>query len=344
MDRAKRVMREKCTDCDGLGHGAEFSLRSCEKCEGTGWQRVRCGQCWTWRGPGFFKGKKNNLTKRCHICTKKYANWEKKTLEERERATSPRSGISSDGPLRVLFVRESGNRKTGPIPVTMTAASTCPPSCPLMNRGCYAEQHMVAIHWRRLSAGGGISWQEFLKEVRALPKGQIWRHNEAGDLPGVGERLDVAKLEQLVLANKGRRGFTYTHKSLKHVAIYRTAVHLGFTINISTDTLKQADEAAALGLPVTTVLPHNAPNKGNRTPNGRHIVVCPAELRDEVTCERCKLCAVGSRKSIVGFRAHGDRKKQITERHRQLPLISHAPNGMVIAHTSGAIIGGPQEP
>lgn len=323
MDRAKRVMREKCTDCSGLGHGSESFLKACEKCDGTGWQRIRCSQCWTWRHPKHFKGKKTNITKRCHVCTKKYANWGDKSLEERERATSPRSGISSNGPLRVLFVRESGNRKTGPIPVSMTAASTCPPSCPLMNRGCYAEQHMVAIHWRRLSAGGGISWQQFLAEVRALPEGQIWRHNEAGDLPGDGEMIDLDKLAELVDANKGKRGFTYTHKDYGGVfgPHLRVANSLGFVINISTDTLRDADRAYTAGFPVTTVLPHNAPDKGNRTPEGRHIVVCPAELRDEVTCERCKLCAVGSRKSIVGFRAHGDRRKQITERHRQLPLL-----------------------
>jgi hypothetical protein len=312
MDRAKRVMREKCTDCSGLGHGSESFLRPCEKCDGSGWQRIRCGQCWTWRKPGLFKGKKGNLTKRCQICS---------SPKSPGANSGERSGISSDGPLRVLFVHESRNRKTGPIPVSMTAASTCPPSCPLMNRGCYAEQHMVAIHWRRLSAGGGISWQDFLKEVRALPEGQIWRHNEAGDLPGDGEELDQRKLVELVSSNRGRRGFTYTHKSLEHARLYKAATMLGFTVNISTDSLAQADAAAALGLPVTTVLPHDAPDKGNRTPEGRHVVVCPAELRVHVTCERCKLCAVGSRKSIVGFRAHGDRAKQISERHRQLPLL-----------------------
>lgn len=317
-------MREKCEKCNGLGHGAENFLKACDQCEGTGFQRIRCSQCWTWRAVGFFKGKTNNLTQRCHICTKKYANWGSKSLEERERATSPRSGISSSGPLRISFVRESGNRKTGPIPVSMTAASTCPPSCPLLNRGCYAEQHMVAIHWRRLSAGGGISWEEFLAQVKVLPDGQVWRHNEAGDLPGEGENLDVEKLMELVVANRGKRGFTYTHKSYR-TPIAKVAFGLaildGFTINISTDSLKAADEAAALGFPVTTVLPHNAPARGNRTPEGRHIVVCPAEATEGMTCERCKLCAVAGRKSIVGFRAHGDRKKQITERHRQLPLV-----------------------
>lgn len=325
MDRPlkRRQMRQSCQSCQGLGHNAASFLTACSPCDGTGVSRIRCSQCWKWKNVAFYKGASGNLVKRCRPCTKKYANWGSKTLEERERATSPRAGIRSDGPLLVSFARSSGNRKTGPIPVTMTSARTCPTSCPLLNRGCYAEQHMVAIHWRRLSAGkSGITWDEFLTEVAELPEGQIWRHNEAGDLPGDGDVLDLKALADLVTANVGRRGFTYTHKPFRRYRLaFRSANLFGFTVNISTDNLKDADEAASLRLPVVTVLPHDAPAKGNRTPEGRHIVVCPAELRADVTCERCKLCSIAGRKSIVAFRAHGDRRKHITERHRQLPLV-----------------------
>jgi hypothetical protein len=319
----ERAMRETCADCKGSGRVTGTLWANCARCDGSGVSRVRCSQCWKWRKAKFFLGKTGNLVKRCDICTKKYKNWESKSLEERERATSPRSGIDSTGALRVSIALKSGNRKTGPIPVTMTAASTCPPSCPLMNRGCYAEQHMVAIHWRRLSAGKtGLTWGAFLKVIESLPDGQVWRHNEAGDLPGVGEDLDAAALTALVDANRGKRGFTYTHKDWrKFGAAIRTATARGFTVNVSTDSLAEADLAARAGLPVTTVLPHDAPARGNRTPDGVRVVICPAETHEAVTCEKCKLCAVPGRSCIIGFRAHGDRKKQISERHRQLPLI-----------------------
>jgi hypothetical protein len=319
----ERAMRETCADCKGSGRVTGTLWANCARCDGSGVYRIRCSQCWKWRKAKFFLGKTGNLVKRCDICTKKYKNWESKSLEERERATSPRSGIDSTGALRVSIALKSGNRKTGPIPVTMTAASTCPPSCPLMNRGCYAEQHMVAIHWRRLSAGKtGLTWGAFLKVIESLPDGQVWRHNEAGDLPGVGEDLDAAALTALVDANRGKRGFTYTHKDWrKFGAAIRTATARGFTVNVSTDSLAEADLAARAGLPVTTVLPHDAPARGNRTPDGVRVVICPAETHEAVTCEKCKLCAVPGRSCIIGFRAHGDRKKQISERHRQLPLI-----------------------
>jgi hypothetical protein len=105
----------------------------------------------------------------------------------------------------------SANAKMGPIPVSTSGAATCPLSCPLRGNGCYAELGKIAIHWRKISAGArGYSWDAFLDKVRALPRGQLWRHNQAGDLPGTGDTLDVPALLELVAANKGRRGFTYT--------------------------------------------------------------------------------------------------------------------------------------
>lgn len=322
----QRLMSEPCAACAGRGHAVANVLKPCPECVGTGKKRIRCRQCWNWRKPAQMIGRRGVVVQRCNVCQPKYANRGKKqSPEQRASATKPRSRISSDGPLRVLFVLDSRNRKTGRIPVSMTSARTCPGSCPLFGSGCYAEQHMIAIHWRRLSDGTGLSWSAFVAKVAALPDGQIWRHNEAGDLPGDGERIDRAKLALLVEANAGRRGFTYTHKPWKrNRAALLDATNRGFTINVSTDSLADADTAAAAGLPVVTVLSADAPAKGNFTPAGRTVVVCPATLKDGVTCQSCKLCAVGHRKSIVGFRAHGDRKGQISERVKQLPMFQGA--------------------
>jgi hypothetical protein len=69
------------------------------------------------------------------------------------------------------------------------------------------------MHWDKVTQGErGLDWAEFLAEIKALPRHQLWRHNQAGDLPGVGDSLDVAKLAELTKANKGKNGFTYTHK------------------------------------------------------------------------------------------------------------------------------------
>lgn len=217
----------------------------------------------------------------------------------------------------VLFTRVSGNSKTGPIPVSMSEKATCPDTCPLKHGGCYASGGPINLHWLRLSAGKtGILWADFLKEVKRLPRLQLWRHNQAGDLPGENNSVDTVALASLVDANKGKRGFTYTHKptlkgqaDAKTIAENKKAIEQankgGFTVNLSADTLGEADELASLGIaPVVTLLPATQ-TKNTVTPNGRKVVVCPATYRENVSCATCGLCQRVNRSVIVGFPAHG---------------------------------------
>jgi hypothetical protein len=214
------------------------------------------------------------------------------------------------------FVPVSGNAKTGPIPVTYSPSTTCPDACKLKGNGCYAEGGNVALHWRKVEQRG-VSFESFLTLVRHLPKGQLWRHNVAGDLPGKNNRIAPKALRKLAEANKGRRGFTFTHKPLTptNARAIREANEGGFTVNLSADGLEEADRKtkAKVG-PVVVVLPSDAPDKGNVTPEGRHVTVCPAQLREEITCARCGLCAKADRKTIVGFRAHGVWTRRVNER------------------------------
>jgi len=222
----------------------------------------------------------------------------------------------SGADYRVALTAKSSNAKTGPIPVSTTTADTCPNSCPLKAKGCYAKGGPLAIHWRAITEGRrGGSWDAFCSSVSLLPEGQLWRHNQAGDLPGNGETIDSAALRQLVKANKGRRGFTYTHylPTRSNLAAIRAANKGGFTVNLSADNLAEADQLAGKKAgPVVVVLPSDAPEK-TVTPEGRQVIACPAETRDSVTCASCQLCARADRHGIIiGFRAHGSGKKAAT--------------------------------
>jgi hypothetical protein len=63
---------------------------------------------------------------------------------------------------------------------------------------------------------------------------------------------------------------------------------------------------------VVVVLP--AEKKTNTvTPAGHKVVVCPATTHENVTCESCQLCTITDRNFIVGFPAHGVRKRQASE-------------------------------
>ena len=211
---------------------------------------------------------------------------------------------------------KSRNEKTGPIPVSITSAESCPAACPFNNSnagGCYANGGPLAIHWRKVTEKrAGESFSRFLDKIRALPDGQLWRHNQAGDLKGKGNRIDAKAFVALVNANKGKRGFTYTHKPMTQAnkALVKHANESGFTVNLSGNNPAHADKLAGLGVgPVVTVLPSDT-SENLETPEGRKIVVCPATQRDNVTCATCKLCAIADRNFIVGFPAHGVSKRK----------------------------------
>ena len=237
---------------------------------------------------------------------------------------------------------KSANEKTGPIPVTTTSADTCPPACPFRKRverggkrslfGCYADGGPLAIHWEAVTDGErGELWPQFLRTLeRVLIKRgprTLWRHNQAGDLVGHGNTIDAEALDALVAVNAAAdaRGFTYTHKPViaadarglaaladRNLAAVRDANARGFTVNLSANGLAHADdliERAGVGVPVTAVVPHDMAASGT-TPRGRRFVVCPAQTRDGVTCQTCRLCSRSDRTVVVAFRAHGQSFKR----------------------------------
>lgn len=213
---------------------------------------------------------------------------------------------------RVHLTPRSANVKTGPIPVSTTERATCPADC-AMRAECYAAAGPLALHWSAVSDGArGTDWMSFVDAIAALPAGQLWRHNQAGDLPGDGRTVDPVALGALVAANRGRRGFTYSHyrdpASLSWIA---TANEWGFTINLSANDLADADTLAATGAgPVVVVLP-STQTANTTTPAGRPVVICPATQRAGVTCATCQLCQRRRRDTIVGFPAHGTRRRVI---------------------------------
>jgi len=155
-----------------------------------------------------------------------------------------------------------------------------------------------------------LTWKQFCRMVAELEDDALWRHNQAGDLPGSKNKINRKALTMLVRANRGRRGFTYTHYPID-IASNRAAIKeanaTGFTINLSADDLQEADDLAAADIgPVVVVLPGTV--QGNvkiETPSGRRVVVCPATYREDTNCKSCGLCQVRDRPVIVGFPAHG---------------------------------------
>jgi len=201
---------------------------------------------------------------------------------------------------------------------TYSHKKTCPDSCALKNNGCYAENFHVNLHWSKITDGQrGIDWQSLIDQISILPARTLWRHNIAGDLIPLatdGERIDGDKLAQLTTASakRNKRGFTYTHYPLSaaNVSELRQANKRGFTVNASTNNTAEAIAAYKTHkLPTVTVLPTDAPNV--ETIDGVKIVACPADKSKRVNCGNCaaNMCANPNRDFIIGFRAHGTKKK-----------------------------------
>jgi hypothetical protein len=159
----------------------------------------------------------------------------------------------------------------------------------------------------------GSDWKAFLSKVREIPDGALWRHNQAGDLVGKSDRINGTALRSLVSANKGKRGYTYTHYPLtsENVKSLRNANDNGFTVNVSTNRIQEVDKAMETGLPVVTVLPVGTTGRVQTTEGGNKVLVCPATLGREITCLECGLCQKRDRSFAIGFIAHGIGKKTL---------------------------------
>lgn len=244
----------------------------------------------------------------------------------------------------------SANQKTGPIPVTTTDKDSCPSTCPLKDGPCYARFGMLGAHWKRVSEGrlaSVLNLDELCGAIKSLRPKQLWRHNQAGDLPrwdwvGMKDCIEPQALVQIVKANKGRRGFTYTHYPWDpedpdkteveqanirgNLRLIRYANSKDFTINVSCETEAQADRAIELGLPAVLVVPEDAP-KSWTTQGGNLVKTCPAVLYDNINCSGCGLCykrhligpnGVARPRHIVAFPSHGPGRKQLMKELRVL--------------------------
>jgi hypothetical protein len=216
--------------------------------------------------------------------------------------------------MRVHITARSSNVKTGPIPVTTTERSSCPTTCPFYHKGCYAKSGPLALHWRKVSNGErGTDWQGLCKFVSQLPAKQLWRHNQAGDLPHDSGDINFSDMVELVLANHGKRGFTYTHHVLNdhNAAIIKAANDHGFTVNVSTESKADAVATFKQGLPAVVVVPSDHADTAEH--EGVKFVTCPAQTNDTMTCSECGLCSQSKRQCVVMFKAHGNAKRHVSE-------------------------------
>lgn len=221
---------------------------------------------------------------------------------------------------------QSGNTKTGPIPVTSRPQSTCPTTCLFYNNGCYGENRganpktlfqladdgskplsaatMLAV----LAQRGNPKRFKGRTLRRVLP---IMRDREVGDVLHADGGVDHGWLNHVMAAAKaaGLTPFGYTH--VKQVT--SRDVPVGYVMNTSCETPEDIYDSWSRGLPATVVGDRDV--LAQLMPEAR-FVSCPAESLP-VTCAECGLCAKVSRMAdprkapVIVFKPHGKAAKKV---------------------------------
>lgn len=216
---------------------------------------------------------------------------------------------------KFIFTERSSNKKTGPIPTVMSSPETCPQSCPFNNNnGCYASNGPINIWWKRVNKIG-ITSKELCAKIREIGANKLWRLSTAGDLVNTNEKANKNFVRSLISANRGKKGFTYTHlpvenhKHAKHnQETVKEANENGFAINLSANNPKQALRYKKLGVgPVVSVV--KSDQSEDFKIDGVKFIICPA-VKTGITCAECGLCARTKRRSVIAFPCHGTAKKK----------------------------------
>ncbi len=210
---------------------------------------------------------------------------------------------------------KTGNRKLGAdVASTTSGRDTCPPSCPLLGRACYAESGPLAWHWDKVSSGArGDTFGAFCDRLAKLPDGAKVRLGQAGDLPGTRGKLNGRKVFTLGAAVAHVRAWIYTHyRPTAANLVSLRALARTVAVNLSANSLTEADEYRATGLPVVVAVPSGHAER-SKTPAGLRVLVCPEQTGRVANCSACMLCADTSpKRPVIAFRAHGRHAKLIS--------------------------------
>lgn len=235
--------------------------------------------------------------------------------------------------LKMILLPESSNAKTGDIIQSYSARSTCPESCAFKHNGCYADGYYTRKQWDRCEDKQdkryvinkdhlrlGLLEGAFSKLRKDPSRSVLFRHNVAGDLAIEGTSvIDVNRVDSIAEAIEGAnkvvngaiKGYTYTHCEINLNAsdIIHDAASKGFLINASCETVQEVKHAKALG--INSVIASVDPQETIKElkDNGLHGVQCPAQTKDGVSCDTCRLCA-RDRKAVVIFGVHGTASKK----------------------------------
>lgn len=230
------------------------------------------------------------------------------------------------------FIEKSSNRKLGNIPVLTTSRNTCPTYCGLYTT-CYAGFGPLNIHWKKISNGerGFSSSKELFHKINGLSKNQVWRINQAGDLPSTKKgTIDRNFLNSLIKSSRHTKPICFTHHNdFETIKLAnKKGLNLIFSLN-NLNELGNVPDDIPLSVPVNSSFCRNKKEsltsfkkrvkeplknlRNNYRNYNKKMILCPATYMEDMTCEKCKICTKLKSDELVMFPSHGIRKNKLNE-------------------------------
>lgn len=202
---------------------------------------------------------------------------------------------------------------------TSRTSDTCAPDCPFLDKGehndiegkpiCYANEKLGRPSiFQHAEKYGYDDTKAALEKIQyGAPKGSAVRHLVSGDVAGKSDDY-IKNANALHAARKDLQGWGYTHNWRRMNA----SDAKGWTLNASTETPAEAEEAIGKGFQAVIESPKGSELAGSRIA-GRKVVSCPNQAtHGKVGCADCMLCRSDSpTRPIVEFQIHGQQQKKV---------------------------------
>ncbi len=215
----------------------------------------------------------------------------------------------------VIAVEISDNAKIGKISMTAASQNSCPPTCPLRGKGCYAEVGRANLVTSRLNLSPVINPVKIAEAeaaaIRKLSGRRMLRLHVVGDCYIDEGAKILAQAAAEHTAKKGMAVFTYTHGHTTKRESWG-----GISVLRSCETIEQVKQAHEDGFAAAMVVDNH--ETGKAVKHGDFTLVpCPQQIGTKNNCADCKLCTkdklLHDKKMVIAFAVHGARAKMAKE-------------------------------
>lgn len=223
----------------------------------------------------------------------------------------------NNSPVAVVERSENAKlSKNGHVSATYVSQTTCPNSCPLKGKGCYAEYGKSGMINRRLNSASEkrpvMVAKAEAEGIKELTGKFPLRLHVVGDAYDKKSAEVLAEAAEVHTSKFGMPVWTYTHNhttprsSWGNISVFR-----------SCETLRQAETAIKAGYSAVLIVEKFKSNKMYPIGRGLYGIPCPAQIDKTKSCTDCKLCMIDKnlqkKNMVILLQTHGNGKRYVNE-------------------------------